>query len=1247
MALDILYLDDADPLALDDSGDLLEIESASVASTYSPNYVRWTDFREYRRGRYPGDFTARNSTTSIDVRVEGGPHELSHRNRLLLSGTGSRTVNSWNVVDLDPNRADQECCALVRCVGSSPVDRGVNILRAQSGVESFYRVKFSFSLQQVSIEKVTAGVVSTLGTPVTKAFKVGTFYVCTFRANGTTLSCKVWNLGDTEPIAWDIPSVTDSSFSDGFVGLQSTVVASSAEQWECWFFSVATNGESALTPSSALLSEPMGSWISEPDEEVEIAFRFEYYDPATNTVREEWYSTHGRSSTSYDDFPSSTAINPISSSSAQPYDLGSWTTQLQADAYLSGEGSVSPPTMIFPNLPSSPSSAGIFDTWLTKSFSNRPVERRVGRRWQVRPSPSSPNGILNPMRRFEIQASASMSKEGGLNPATNTITLSPLSILSQPVPVNKNIGIATQAQMLSNTGYLFIPSSTTYDKLSFKISARFSVPLTGVAGTGSGWVSRRITGGLYYQWSISIGYASHPTTPNKLSVMANASDNSTLFSYTYGIALNDGLVHSVVLAINSRDRWYLILDGNKVISGTGLTKDVKQATGSNVEVGLVMPNISVFDHRIEAFTDEDEATVKFSSRKDPDSLTYSMHRVDDNSGSTVTDYATLANHGTLQGILNTDFQWVPTYMGSAETAGTYMPMSGGVIFHAPTQPVDPVRNIFRHNDRAVTVGASVKIRSRGLVIAGGGVGYSEPVAGPGTVDFVGAIDEPVTFGLDPSPSTPENENIFVPKLVRDELTGRGALTSATIDQESFVGVRQLLPLKGGYYYTDPPSISTFLSDNLGSIGGMFGLDTSGRAYASIVLPPINPGPYGNIDNCLEFLGLPFRGVTINPHSSYSLKQSPIWSVVCWVKFHRRPVDPSTSSTFTYFPTGMTLVDHVDGATGYYLGVDGRDGGIVFGAPGVTGTVSGLHFLKRIYAFEPGKWYLVGGYQDTNTRMISVGMPGSGVILNTLSETTTGTLSASDNAPLRIGHGPRGSFYGSLQYVIGSSSGRETSPNQASVTTTPPTPLNATIVDRFFVDLRDNRIEESPVDRVYEQVQGRYGVNEGTRWAPRLTLDLTRSGRPTLTDIHTPIPAWRVDAEYKVNKSLVTGANVAGAVSSSDKLALQMSSLSSALVDNNIRSNFLNSQDRSVTTPLLSANDADYVSWLLRKRISNDRRLSDLGELSREIAKLSLTDEIVLVYSRFGLTGGFPCRVAMLVSFLGASGETAGAVSVWG
>lgn len=1237
---DSLLLDTLDSLLLESGSDTLLLESVASPSLYVPSYVYWTDFREYRRGRLPGDFTQRVSTVSSNVRVEASAQDGGHRNRLLLSGSGTRTVHTWDAPDLDAGRATQEMVAVVRFTGTSPLDRTVACLRVHSSADTYYRAQFLTTTQAIRITKVIAGVSTTLQTGA-KTLKPGVFYVVYFSAISTTLGFSVWALGDTPPVSWNIQA-TDSSITDGSIGFQSNDVASSVEQWEVYYLSAATSGATALLPDPDILDEPMSAWLSENDEEIETLLRFEYYDPDSDSVQEEWYSSHGRSTSAYSDYPSSTLIHKLPSWTNQPYSLGTWSTGLEADVHLGGAASLSRSMMRFANTPTNIDDAGPFDHWINKSFTGRPVERRVGKRWQERPTLENPNGVLTPLRRFEIQGCALISREPGLNLEECTVQLSaPTDVLSKTIAVNRNIGISTCAQTLSNSGYILIPSHAQYATNSFCIYSRIFLPITGVAGTGIGWFTRRFTGSSF-QWSLSVGYASNATIPHKLNLVVHASDDTVLIDYVYPTPINDGLNHDVIFGLDDKRRWYLLIDGVPASGASGLTKSVKQP-GTAVELLRVLPNCCIFDHRIEKFVNEDDALARFSARREPDLITISMHRVDDALAATVTDYASIANHGTLQGSQGSDWDWVPTYLGSSEVTGTSMPFSGGVLYHAPTQPVDSVRGVFRFNDRAQTVGAAVNIRAKGLTLTGGGVSYSEPPDGPGTVDFIGAVDQPITFGLTPNPSSPENDNIHVPKLVRDELISRRALTSSTCDQESFGGLRQLLPMKGGFYYQEPPTVMKFLTDQLGPIGAYFSLDRDARVYGGCLLPPINPNPYGEVDNCLEFFGLPHRGVTVNPNSAYSLKQDLTWSLQCWVKFHRHPIDPAVSSTFTHFPSGMTLIDHIDGASGYYLGIDGRDGYLVFGAPGITGTVSGLHYLKYTHIFEMNRWYLIQGYQDTNTRILRVGVPGEISITRTISETTTGTLTASDNAALRIGHGPRGNMYGSIMYAIGSSVARNESKMAADLITGPTLATAGSSIDRWFLDLRDNRLGESPIDRVYEQAQGKYGVTEGTRWCPRLHIDLRSSASAQLSDLSVPLPLWRLDPRYKINRSPLVGANVAAGVSSSDRIALSLPHLSEPDSSISIRDNYLNSKDASLVTPLTTSTDADYAARLVRERVATGRRFADVTNWYREISKLDLTDEVIIWHTRLGLDVGTPARAAILSS----NEDLTGDVTAWG
>lgn len=1204
-----------------DTGDTLLVEETTTIST---GYY-WTDFREYRRGRFMPDWTQR-WWGGGSYRVEGAWSDLNSRSVFRLQGVGTRSALTWNVVDDDSDRPDQEELFLFRWL-ENPTNRSVGLLRVSGGVtaENAYRLGLSLVLEpQIVLDKIVSGTVTALDSAIKSTVKHGAWIWCRFRAEGTALKARVWLDGDDEPTTWDVEA-TDASISDGSIGLG---WVAEAERAEVKYFSATTGGKTATDYATALTADPvMDTWISDPTVDVDITVRLEYYNPTTDAIEESWYSNIGRI-TGPDSYPADTIMLPLL------IDAGTLAARLEADAYFGGVVLPSREPIRLDNRPDdiSISTTGPLDSWPELSFYGRPVEIRIGRRWSTPPRPGI-DGIVASHRRFEIVACGIASQEPTVTTEEATLPLGPPStMLSERIHVYHNVGIPYGIKSLTSSGYLSIPSHTAYDTDAFTIYLRVLIPAAGVPGLDHVCtLTQRQTNSSLIQWKIIL-FSEDSNSPSQIQIISNANSGDPSVNVLTGGGYNIDRYVDIIYGVDSSRHWYAYVDGMKVGSGTpaaiphiAATRDIEVLYASSV-------NISVCDFRIDKYVDEDEALSRFSARREPDTLTLAMHRCDGGSGDIVTDYSTYANHGDLQGTDVTDRLWVLTYLGSAELVGTFMPYSGGVLYHAPTQPIDPDNNVYRYNDRDRTVGADLEIRAKGFVlIPGVGNDYIEPVDGSGTIDIDGAVDQPVTFGLPVSTATAhEDERIHIPRLVKDELISRGSLSPLTCDQDSFSALRKLLPSRGGFYFDAPPTVADFLTSILSPTGSYYGLDTSGRVMASMFMPAINPGPYGQ-DNLLELVGYPMQGVVLPYDASYDLTQSAEWSITCWIKLHRPPIDLSTSSTFTYFPSGMTIVDHISGATGYYVGIDGRDGNLIFGAPDVTSLTTSLHYLKLNLRLKPETWYAVHAVGALEQRSIKIwDLEGRSTFA--FEATSATALAATIGAPVLIGHGVRGSFVGSMAYVVGASTAHTGSYFDTWHTTEPE--LADEAGSRFWIDLRDGAASG---DYALEQVQQRYARISGCRWCPRLVLDSSLPFASSIPSTRRMVPSWRAAGQYKHNRSVLSGSNVAAGVSAADRVSLSLPHLSEIDSSATLRTNYLNSRDITLQTPFLSPADTDEVIRTLRARLGVDRRASDVLNWYRDLLCLGVSDEVLVKDARWYSGEGRAMRVIAWLMRMGGSG----------
>lgn len=1163
-----------------------------------------TRFGYCRRGRLPGGYTTRFGTTPLAERIEGALCDSAARNIFLVEPAGSATAAEigWSI-DAVGSPATIELLALIRVLtrgnaGAANFVGGLFVRGSGTSSATAYRALLGPGTDQLRLDKVVAGTATVLGTPA-KSMTIGTYHWLRLGVTGTTVRAKTWPDGDTEPGAWDV-SVTDSAISaGGWAGIRSGF---RDESFEVAFLSADDAGSTAPGPS--VLPVALSERVLDPHAEIEITAEIEYRDTATDLVGTAWASTHGRT-TGPGDYPPDTVFYKLLSP-------GNAAARLDADVQFGGIEIRDAGALRLANLPVPPETDGPLDAWRGYSFKGRPVILRAG----------PPSSALH--RDFEVLGSVRAAQEPvrGLAEVEMPCVPGP-QVLERTLPVGRYVGIPTALESMTSTGWLSIPSHTSYNVASFVREVRAYIPAAGVAGSGQAILDRRGTG-TSIQWQIALNQAS-ATDAHKIEVKGYATDATVLFSATSTATYNLGAFVNIILGVDGARRWYAMVNGVTIGSGS-ITKNPATPTAVT-ELMRTAVGVMVCDARLEKYMTEDEALARYSAVLAPDALTLAMHRCDDSTGATITDYTATANHGTVGGTINVDFRWSPSYLGSAANAGTAMPICEGVVFHAPTVGIDSSREIFRFADRAKTTGTDLTVRAKYLALTAGASYTAEPV--PGVVDIIGASDQPVTVGLSATAGT-ESGDIHVPRLVSNSLVARGVISTVTADIASFSALRKLWPMRGGYYYSEPPLTSDFLAAALSATGSYATADHSGRLAVSHLVEPANPGPYG-MGTLLEFRGNANCGATLSPNSAYDLKQASTFGVALWVKFHRRPVDLATSGSFTHFPAGMTLVDHTLGAAGYYMGIDGRDGSLIWGAPGVTGTVSGKHYLPLLFPWTPGQWYFVWGYQDANTRMLSVQRPGDTYSTLLASETTTGTMTAG-GCPTRIGHGPFGTFVGVLSDVIGSShgvgeggfwSGPEITVTRWS------SAFSAYGQSRFYLPLDDGS-----GDSAAEVIQGRTARLRGVRWAPRLTLDLGASSDYSFNGLRSNVPAWRVRSKYKHNYQTLSGADVAGGVSAADRIAAGVEVLYEDDSSESIRADYPDALDVVVPSPDLpgilgNQMDADFIAYHLSRRMDPGKELAEVQAWRRDALALAVGDEVLLKMARFDLDAGRPYRVVAI------------------
>lgn len=168
----------------------------------------FTDFSEYTTSVQPSDWTnfwaSSSLTTRDDALFTGGKYA-----ELTEGGSYNRIAFSWDAVDAIS--ADQEILVKFRMVTGGIFEPSLRASGSAESARNGYILLVRESTNGVDLRKAISGKETSLGTS-SITLTNGVDYWVRFRAEGTTISAKVWADGDTEPASWDI-SVTNSDVS--------------------------------------------------------------------------------------------------------------------------------------------------------------------------------------------------------------------------------------------------------------------------------------------------------------------------------------------------------------------------------------------------------------------------------------------------------------------------------------------------------------------------------------------------------------------------------------------------------------------------------------------------------------------------------------------------------------------------------------------------------------------------------------------------------------------------------------------------------------------------------------------------------------------------------------------------------------------------------------------------------------------------------------------------------------------------
>lgn len=1172
-----------------------------------------TDCREYPRGQFPGDWTERwRSTLS---RVEGATCDLPHRSHIRVVGPsgGGRAALSWNAPDGDAGQANQEI--LVRFLWEAGDNRPFIVARGSGAAttEGGSVLVLSTSTTTQTIGFFSGGGYAPIGT-FTYALKLGAWAWARYRFNGTSVSVRMWNDGDAEPGAWSL-TVTDGANTTGWIGL---AASDATDVFRVPFVSVATNGGTALGESS--LPRPMDVWSQDPTAQIAFTAEWPHYNPATDEIERKWTVTPNYTlATGPSDYPPN-----------QPFllilkDPGSVGMRLEGDVEFAGLELRTAQSITLDNTPGG-GGQGPADDWVDRSFAGFPVIVRAGE-------------VGQPHRAFEVVYPSVVNKEPDVGPDTVTATVNPAgAVLDETLEVRRYLGIPTAPMMLTNTGKVTAPYIAAYDVTSFLVFGWFIIP----AATPQFQVLalKELSG-----TNRNIGVFMVPgPDPNegKIFVQVSIGGATTTFHLSPE-AYDDGVRHSFAWGLRDEAESYLLVDDEVVSEFTPPGSVDTQAAPFVWGALMASQGMEFGVGLVGEFRTPDQARSLLAARltgEEPGVEGYWPG--DDLTGAIMTDYSPNANHGTLAGTDGIDYLRSPTDAGMPEQAGRPMPLTLGVAYNARAELQDSIRNRFRTNDRDNPAGTDLAVKARGLLITGGGADYTD--VGDGVVDMATPQSEPVTFDLDPVAGA-EAQSLHVPRVVGDAIALRRRLGPDRIDADAFAALRQLLPYRGGAAYREPPTVAALMK-LLGALGAHGRLDRDARQACGALLPPLNPGPYGQ-GSLLELLGFPNRGVTFyqgNASGMFDLKPTTntSYTLAAYIWIGGSVKDASVSSSFTYFPGGSTIVDRCGAsATGYYLGIDGRDGFLIWGQPGVIGATSGLHYLKLPAKLKPWTWYAVVGNVDESANTRELHAVESGAFGAAVSESITGaSVMANAVEPFRVGHGPRGGFAGGIHAVVGSAA-KWLGGELIGYSITKPS-IGSTVYPPWWFANLDEGAGDSSVAYINSvggaTVEGRI---EGAAWRPRLVLDFRATATQEFSGLRRFRPVWRADARYKLNTSPVTGADVSSGVSTADRVALGAPFLSQPDSDRDIRDDYRQARELALETPLAASDAALETASRVRTRFDPEARSGEAKRWWHAALRLMLTDEVRVFHDRWGLDVGRDMRVHSLVHALANQGEEEG------
>lgn len=229
---------------IDTDYDLYQAENLDVEPPPPPpppEGVFFTDFSEYTTNQAPDDWTNLwhgdvTWTVIEESGVEGG--------KLLNGDFVSENRHRFLRWDIVPESSDQEVLQKVRVVNTQSEDTSLGencfaVVRAGGEGEAsepdwegyatwlqLYNGFFSFDIIRIEGDSQTSIANTSF------EWTGDTWYYVRLRAEGSTISAKIWEEGETEPVEWTLET-TDTTYTSGYAGIGNhTGLLADSRQWD-------------------------------------------------------------------------------------------------------------------------------------------------------------------------------------------------------------------------------------------------------------------------------------------------------------------------------------------------------------------------------------------------------------------------------------------------------------------------------------------------------------------------------------------------------------------------------------------------------------------------------------------------------------------------------------------------------------------------------------------------------------------------------------------------------------------------------------------------------------------------------------------------------------------------------------------------------------------------------------------------------------------------------------------------------